>query len=158
MTRETFYLITKDQILESAEFNGDMYPSGYGDEALEVLREVESEEQFRSMVEDFNTNHHNYEEELIYDKLWFVEEGKNGWLKGTFELDETIDFRNKYFDRFFSDYIFIRNLTETDYKFIDGDGVEGIIKANDTLRLSFGRLVEGSRNTLVEWLGENKEA
>ena len=44
MTRGTFFLIKEDlTVLESTEFNGDMYPEGYGDIAFTMLKDVINE-------------------------------------------------------------------------------------------------------------------
>ena len=72
MTRGKFVLITEDQVHISIEFNGDMYPSGYGIEVMNRLKKVYTSDDFISGVTEFNKENFQYKDKLIYivdDKL-----------------------------------------------------------------------------------------
>lgn len=134
MTRWTFYLILNDKLLSSLEFNWDMYPptewwGWYWNEALKVLKNVKTEKDFEKMVDKFNKEHHNYQnEDLIY----------NHTLK---TLIKYKDFSKDYFDFWFSDWIFIKNLSDKDYNFILRDW-EWVftLKKWETIRFNFWRI------------------
>ena len=140
MTRGTFYLVTgSSTVLGSLEFNGDMYPEGYGDDALRMLRLVSNEKEFEAMVEEFNSKRHNYEDEQI-----------SYAITNMFDNDSFINFNENYFERFFSDWIFIKNLSSKEINFIDGNDKKDIIKVGETIRLNFGKISKYSHKTLLE--------
>lgn len=67
-----------------------------------------------------------------------------------FDNDERtlIDFRNDYYGRFFSDYIFIKNESDKDITIIDTDNSkEFIIESGKTKRINFGNI----NNTFFEY-------
>ena len=110
-----------------------MYPAsdgGLGDEAMEVLRVVKSEREFRKAVKKFNEEHHNYDEKkLVYRK------------KNFFDSHNNVDFRNDYFGRFFSDWLFIKNGTQEEVFFKCCDernpGLVAILP-DEIMRFKFG--------------------
>lgn len=107
MTRGTFVLITDNGIRKSLEFNGDMYPDGHGLDAIRSLQKVNSVEEFENMVTEFNKTHHNYDlknESPIYEETleWF---------------EKARDFNNEYFDYWFSDWLFIKNISSKEHTF-----------------------------------------
>lgn len=104
MTRGTFVLITDNEAVISIEFNGDMYPDGYGKDAKEALEKVNSKEEFEAMVQEFNKTHHNYPSVDVYTKTL-------GWL------EKASNFNRKYFDNWFSDWLFIKNISKRDWSF-----------------------------------------
>lgn len=115
-TRGTGYLLLKDYCLETTEFNGDMYPDGFGDFFYEEITLVKNEEDFTDFVNKFNKENFKYEEDLIYKK-------ENTEFFDAITKDElTIDFNNNYFERFFSDWIFFKNLSGFPIRFITRDG------------------------------------
>ena len=137
MTRGTFFLIRKNpsgpgpDIYGSDEFNGDMYLEGHGANAIELYRRMISnedefstpwdDEQFRNYVLEFNKAAHKYNEdevgvyyrEDIITADWKAKEGDRPLLEIPSE---------EYFDRFFSDYIYIINQTETALRIKDRGG------------------------------------
>lgn len=136
MTRGTFYLITDEKVLESTEFNGDMYMSGLGKEAKERLSEVKNEKEFTAMVGKFNEEHYSYDEKLIYEKDNMFDDGNKKY----------IDFTTDYFYRFSSDYIFIKNVSNRIIEFNtrnkEDDEIKdtnGFITEGETIVLNFGR-------------------
>lgn len=106
MTRGTFYLISDYHYFKSCEFNGDMYPDGHGRLAKELLDRVETTQGFYKMVAYFNDINHKYTDEY---PLVRVEMAK--------DLDKWLDMSNNYFDFWFSDWIFIKNISKKDYIF-----------------------------------------
>jgi len=127
MTRGTFYILTNKYLIESLEFNGDMYPEGHGRLALELLKRVENPKQFTEMVEYFNKINHNYQDsELIY--------------KEPIDKLET-DFNKKYYDHWFSDWLFIKNLSKKTYTFtMDKTKDQVDVKPGKCLVVNFGSL------------------
>ena len=133
MTRGTIIYVGNGKVLESTEFNGDMYPEGCGDGAMEMLRKVDGEDAFRKMVRDFNEKNHQYDEELIYEK------------KNFFDEENKVDFNNRYFERFFSDWIFVVNCSDKPISFIceKGEIQEVVLPVGKATRFNFGMAYEG---------------
>jgi hypothetical protein len=136
MTRGSLYIIvpvknsSQLKMLRTVEFNGEQYPDGYGDETLEGLREVKNQAGLKRLALKIN-EYYNYPEKEV-NKLYPVSmDGKT-----------LIDFNNKYFERFFSDWVFFKNLTEKEINFVtSGDNREVITaKPNETIRFSFGQV------------------
>ena len=145
MTRGTFYYITRRRVLETIEFNGGMYPDEYGDDAMRMLRKVTSQVKFKEIVERFNAIHHGYQERPLVMPMRY----NHGKYPGFFSDDYCIDFREDYFARFFSDWLFIKNASGNRIEIIDSKGVCSIIKVGETIRLYFGKLQPESR-TIAE--------
>lgn len=142
MTRGKFILLTDHQVYESIEFNGGMYPNGLGDKAFKMLKEIETENDFIKMINNFNTENYNYDGELIFDMSYMNDNPK---FPGFFDKPNFINFNNGYFERFFSDWIFIKNISNDDVKFKDRNRNEDILKVRETIRLHYGRLCYLSR-------------
>ncbi len=104
MTRGTAYLITDKQLYYSDEFNGEMYPSGYGKDFLRLVNNT-TVESFKNDMKNFNDSHHNYENfetcEIPLSKWDIIKSNK------TINIDMT----DRYFEFFFSDWIFFKNLS-----------------------------------------------
>lgn len=131
MTRGTFYLITNEKLYSSTEFNGDMYPDGHGKVAKEMLEKVNSLKEFREMVKTFNKQEEfNYTEELVYENDLKV-------------LDKYCDFNYKYFELgadfcWFSDWLFIKNISDKEYVFIYQNKEKETVKKGQLLISNFG--------------------
>ena len=137
MTRGSAFLILKDKVLESVEFNGNMYPEGYGDDFLEGLKECQNEKDFKQFIYNFNQENFQYKEKLVYEvKIEdFFDELKKG--------ERVIDFNNNYFERFFSDWVFFKNLSGIPIKFItSNEDIKRKIILNDkmSIRFNFGEI------------------
>lgn len=119
MTRGQIAIITPDgRLIASAEFNGDMYydGAGYGKEVVEALESIETEEEYKEFVNAFNDRNFQYtDRELFYD------------CNGSF-----YDMSTDYFDKWFSDYVYIKNLSDKTVVFTDADK-QKIALAPDTL-------------------------
>lgn len=125
MTRGQIAIITSDgRLITSAEFNGDMYYNGegYGKEVVEALESVETEEEYREFVNDFNDRNFQYtDRELFYD------------------CDESFyDMSTDYFGKWFSDYVYIKNLSDKDVVFTDSKKQKIGIEPNMVTVFHFG--------------------
>lgn len=145
MTRGTAILITNEDVYQSNEFNGDMYPSGHGRSFLEKLHRVEGEKSFKKMIKDFNSLHHKYKEYVgirsVKDEIPELE-------------DNRIDFWDRYYDRFFSDWMFVKNLGDETVTIVgQGDnynqrskraekGMNLTLEPGQTVALPFGKVKE----------------
>jgi len=125
--------VDNNSVTSSSEFNGDMYSDGFGDDVLTGLAyDVTDFNSFVKFVENFNSENFGYEEELIYDVTHIF-----------FDNDEKtlIDFRNDYFKRFGSDYIFIKNNSDKNIEIIDAkNGKHFTIESGHTRRFNFGHV------------------
>ena len=120
-------IIDGENLITSTEFNGDMYPrdNGHGDEVLSFLNKVEDEQTYLEYVETFNDEHFRYEDEPIAYEM------KN----------EVLDFSKDYFDNWFSDYIYIKNLHKKPVSIIDDKGNKLVILPKQTKVFHFGQEV-----------------
>lgn len=139
MTRGTFFLITNEKVWRSIEFNGDMYPEGYGDEALKLITEVKTCKEFKIMVKKFNVEHHNYRDITRVVTPMPYRNCKKG-DPGFFDGNNYVDFSNGYFDnfRFFSDWLFIKNNSSYDIEAKQANGEMLSIPSNAAIRLNHG--------------------
>lgn len=140
MTRGTAFLLLDDVCLESVEFNGEMYPEGYGDMFFEQLKKVKDRKDFEKFISEFNKSSFGYEYETLIYKIEKVE------MYDVITKDELIiDFNYKYFERFGSDWIFFKNLTGTFVKFLTKgkeENHEVTIFNGDSYRFNYGRIEE----------------
>lgn len=133
MTRGTAILIDNEYVAIGPEFNGDMYPHGYGDNFLRELSKVENNTDFIIMNNRFNKYNFGYSEIMeSYQGKFNNEELKN----------------NNYYDmniitqKITSDWIFIKNITDKQQKIKDLNGKIVNIRKNETIRFHFGKLIE----------------
>ena len=90
------------RIMTSVEFNGDMYMptpkwGGHGRTVINALKRVHDVAEYQYEVAKFNKEHHHY----------------NDLDRQTYAMDiETLDFTKDYFENWFSDYIYLKNITE----------------------------------------------
>lgn len=132
MTRgQIAIIIDGENLITSTEFNGDMYPgeNGHGDEVFAFLNGVEDAETYLDYVESFNDKYFRYEDEpLNYEK-------KN----------DELDFSKDYFDNWFSDYVYIKNLHKKPVSIIDEGGNKLVILPKQTKVFHFGQEVNLSK-------------
>ena len=128
MTRGTFYLITATGLIASTEFNGDMYPKGYGDEAMAALSRVNKEEDFTKELLEFNKLLHKYPEDEV-SETYPIQLG---------EVTEVVFDNNTYT----SDWTFFKNLTDKTIIFKSyrdmGDPKTLGLEPNAIIRFNFG--------------------
>ncbi|MFC1535769.1 hypothetical protein ACFL4H_00215 [Candidatus Neomarinimicrobiota bacterium] len=162
MTRGTFILVLPNEVRCSTEFNGDMYPEGHGEDAFRFLshERVKDSKSFSSMIKDFNKTHHNYDlkgsdgcyqmplmNESDQDPGFYDSIVKKADNKTVYLVDMT---DNKYFDnfRFFSDWLFIKNLsghTITFWQHKEGPRSTFKLKDGETTCCTFGDFVRGMK-------------
>ena len=104
MTRGTIFCLCNDLIIESIEFNGDLYPSHYGQDVIKFLEQIETANEFRLAVEKFNKEAHNYTD---YD-LTFPRK-KSFYMKDDNIIKMT---KANYFKKFGSDWTFFKNISD----------------------------------------------
>ena len=128
MTRGKFVLITKDRVYISTEFNGDMYPDGYGVDVFKRLLKVKKVGDFFEEVKDFNKKEFGYEEKLV-------------WNKSIVWLEDARNFKKGYFDRWFSDRLYIKNLSgkTITFKHYSNEG-ETKVKNGKVYAFNFGNV------------------
>lgn len=96
MTRGRLAIITNNKVYTSNEFNGDMYYDGYGKAAIEYLKKVYSLETLVEAVKGFNEENFNYpnKEVGVYSRKYPL-----------------VFFEKTYYSDWFSDYIYIKNVS-----------------------------------------------
>ncbi len=142
MTRWTFFLILKDRFIGSVEFNWDMYPEWYWDKAFKMLNEVIDENSFKKMVMDFNSQAHNYNDDVMF------------WEWGYETIEKSLDMSKWYYDFWFSDWIFIKNMSwqKIVFKVKDYESWEKVkyrLKDWGIVRFYFGQVRKESEKILT---------
>lgn len=99
MTRGNFVLITDEGVFASIQFNGDMYPSYNGRYVYNILKKVETFEEFKAAIKRFNEKRFRYGEEEV----------------NTLERYSNLDFSDDYYGRYNSDYLYIKNISSSEY-------------------------------------------
>lgn len=127
MTRGQIAIITGDDMVRtSTEFNGDMYVEGHGLEVIKRLRRVNDLETYEKEVKEFNKENFEYSD----TPLTFQHNGNN-----MLDMSE-----ETYFDKWFSDYVYIKNLTDTTHTIKDYKGGNFTIAPNQIAVICFGEL------------------
>lgn len=141
MTRFQIVGIFEDKILTAGEFNGDGYfEGGHGEEVCSVFPKVKTEEDYRKIVKDMNDKYFEYDCQLIFNltETPFIEDGV--------EYDRfdfyTLNKRNLYFESWFSDYLYIINLSGNDKEIIDENGKKIMVGPGGWITINFGVLYE----------------
>lgn len=130
MTRGQITIITKNKVITSIEFNGDMYvDGGYGEEVIDALKQVNDVANYQYEVAKFNNSNHHYND---IDALTYKQNL------------ETLDFTKNYFENWFSDYIYIKNIANENMTIVTSGrdiGVKEVtLVPNAIAVLCFGRL------------------
>lgn len=109
MTRGKILLVNDGKVYITTEFNGDMYPSGYGNDIIAAFKRnrFDTVEHFYEFVGSFNRRNFGYSEEIIR-------------IKEISELD---------INQNWTDYLYVINLTNKDFIIITKDK-EIILPAN----------------------------
>lgn len=134
MTRGKLILLTEGGMHITDEFNGDMYmENGHGEEVIERLQRVTDPDSFEKEVRAFDKANFEYykdDDPVIY----FI---------GLPVVDCTYD---TYFDKWFSDYLYVKNIDTICHKIIDAKGQKQIINPDEIFVIHFGDIVK----TIVE--------
>lgn len=132
MTRFQIVGIFNDKILTAGEFNGDGYfENGHGEQLCAKFPEIKTEEDYRKIVKDMNDQYFEYEEQLVYP-VDDIEDLNFHKLKQ----------EHRYYKVWFSDYLYIVNLSDDDKEIIDEHNVHITLKPNGWVTLNFGELYE----------------
>lgn len=130
MTRFQIAVIKDGVIYTSTEFNGGGYWSGYGQDVYAALQNITTIEEWRAFVTKFNSETFEYGEKLHYE----IED----------EYEDYLNLNENYFDKWFSDYIYIKNLDEDEVEFITKNG-KTMLEPDDVGVFNFGtRLIPGT--------------
>lgn len=127
MTRGKLVIILNKAVIVSCEFNGDMYPTGYGKQVFDQLKMIFTIEEFNDFVKYFNDKNFQYED--TYSKTYSE---SREWF------EKAKDLRKGYFDNWFSDWLFVKNCSSKKVDFItDGDEVV-TLEQNEIYAFNFG--------------------
>lgn len=107
MTRGMAILLMKGYVMTSLQFNGDVYPDGYGDEFINKLSKVKDDTDFDIFINEFNDLHFGYDN----DEVTFGHPNEV-----LYSEDNIVNLINLS-SRFNSDWIFFKNLTGSTVKF-----------------------------------------
>ena len=131
MTRGQIAIITNEGVMTSIEFNGDMYMptkkwAGHGRQVINALKRVKDIADYQYEVAKFNKENHHYND---CDRLTY---------KGS---DEMLNFgKEKYFDTWFSDYVYIKNMRNKTVKLTDYEGNTIELVPQEIAVMCFGEL------------------
>ena len=135
MTRFQIVGIFNDKILTAGEFNGDGYfENGHGEELCAQFPKVKTEEDYRKIVKDMNDQYFEYKEDLIF-------EVNNSEDCDVFDFHKQHKL-NLYYKYWFSDYLYIINLSDDDKEIVDETGIHIIVKPSGWVTINFGELYE----------------
>lgn len=139
MTRGSFYIVLDDMIVETIEFNGDMYPTGHGKHAIEMLERVNNLQQFTVELNKFDRENYNYKEKLYYPQERQV------FMK----KENVIDMSKNYYELFFSDWTFWKNLSKKTVTFKTDDKKTITLEPKEQIAIYFGRYDRHYKNSEV---------
>ena len=138
MTRGKIVIILNGQImLISTEFNGDMYYEYYGKRVIEGLRKINSIEEYQNFINDFNERNFGYVKRLV-----------NRVVGDMYE--DYLNMSIGYFDKWFSDYVYIKNLSDETVEFIDGNELTCTLAPNKIGIFNFGKIAEDIQENELE--------
>jgi hypothetical protein len=135
MTRGTGYLVTENSISYHDEFNGDMYPDGYGLSFIKMISKT-TPKNFNATVKRWNKNNHDYSDFKTHSMPLSKFKPFSAWKHAL-----SLDFNVKYFDWFFSDWVFIKNASQLPIKVKTNKstGFNMEILPGETRAFSFGQ-------------------
>lgn len=125
MTRGTLAIVSNDGLYISTEFNGDMYLSGNGKDAIKCLETVDDIEDFDPAIREFNESHHKYDDEEMTCKIY--------------DSSKYLDMSKDYFDTWFSDYVFIKNISDEQIIITERKGDLVKINPKEIVVFNFGK-------------------
>lgn len=105
MTRFQIAIISDEGIKTSTEFNGDGHWDGYGQQVYEALQDIKSVQEWKDYVTTFNSETFEYFERLHYNVP-----------------DDYLDMSKDYYDKWFSDYVYIKNITDESVELVTKNG------------------------------------
>lgn len=153
MTRGKMILINKDKFSEknvmniTCEFNGDMYLSWFGKVVIANLEKVSNYVEFRKFVDYFDSMFFKYQE---------TDDGYYGIYKEEIK-DNCINVCDDYFDNWFSDYLYFKNVCGEDINIlceINNKKETITIKNGEIKAFHFGELVDYKKELIEILKGE----
>lgn len=136
MTRFQIAVIDDETIHTSIEFNGSGYWDGYGESVFTELLNIFTVEKWKEFVTEFNSTTFRYEEDLHY----------------SISLDdepEWLDMKNDYYSKWFSDYIYIKNVGNEDVEFKTREGTT-ILESGESAVFYFGSRINPGTDTVYK--------
>lgn len=120
-------ITTEGKILSSTEFNGSMFYDGNGRDAYERLDSIDHVEEYEDFVQEFNDEYYKY------------------GSVSTYEYDESVlDMQDDYLGKWFSDFVYIKNLSDKSVIITDANGERLSLNPDITMVLYFGEFVAAS--------------
>lgn len=155
MTRGKMILINKDKFSNknimniSCEFNGDMYLECYGKLVIANLKMINDFKGFRKFIDFFDDMFFQYKDGIYSDY----------YLINFEEIKENaINLQDNYFDNWFSDYLYFKNISGDDIKIkcTINEKKETITIKNGEIKIfNFGSLVDYKKELIkIESEGE----
>lgn len=133
MTRGQIAVVLPDgSLISSIEFNGDMDLTEHGKEVIDELTYIDNEDEFRAFVERFNKDHFSYYE---YSRVYDCD-------------DDFFDMSTDYFGKWFSDYVYIKNLSDKPVVFTDKQGRKIQINEDTVAVFRFGEFIAAGEEDL----------
>ena len=146
MTRGKIVIILNGVVmLISTEFNGDMYYEGHGQDIIEHLNNINTEEEYKQFIKEFNKENFEYNDSLIYK------------VEGD-DYESYLNMSVDYFDKWFSDYVYIKNLSDYPVKFIDENEYKCVLKPNEIGVFYFGEIANDIEENRLEISIDDTEA
>lgn len=131
MTRGKIVGFFGDKAVVSCEFNGDMYYDYFGKEVIEGLRKSRTESRLRDFIESFDAENFGYKKEYGEELVFEHENTAKLW-----RLDKD------YFDKWFSDYLYIKNFSDTPLEITTKESGKIVLKKGDIVSVNFGAEVD----------------
>lgn len=131
MTRGQIVIITNDGLIKSREFNGGMSKDCLGEEIYKNLKRIDKVEQYKKFVQDFENKHFNYDKGLYYQLFY---QYKNKEIRKY----KMYDMSHAYLENWFSDYLYIKNISDNRIIIIDRDKKSIELNSGDIVVLRFG--------------------
>ena len=137
MTRFQIVAIFNDKILSAGEFNGDGYfEGGFGEDVCKAFATMRTEEQYREFAYKMNKDHFGYKENVVYEK-----EEKDYPFIDIFNFKD-LSKDHMYYEIWFSDYLYIINLSDEDRDVISEEGRKITVHPFGWVTINFGSLYE----------------
>ena len=105
MTRGKIILVSADKMYISTEFNGDMYYDHHGKDVIRGLKKVDVLSALSLFVRLFNDYNFGYPDVEVSHFITIN------------DYDKMLDFSEGYFDKWFSDYLYFKNISGDDLVF-----------------------------------------
>lgn len=142
MTRFQIVGIFEDKILTAGEFNGDGYfENGHGEELCAQFPNIKTEKDYRELVKFINDEYFEYDNDVIFE----TDKNIKPDLFDFYRLNK----EGRYFKVWFSDYLYIINLSTEKQKIIDEKGTEITILPGGWATINFGELYKQQDETLA---------